>query len=183
MSPFPGSASDLRISGEAFYRERILLPDDATLVVGLLELSGSSVLGATTVSPSGQVPISFTLSVASDQVPAGRNHGLRARIVADGKIWFTSDVLLPLDPRNEEKQPSLLLVRHHDGPDSSTSAALPLGTTSATPRPNTSLTRRGFVAGTGASLATMAALGFPHVFFAAPMALTGIKSASNPAVT
>lgn len=57
-------AADITLSGSAFYRERIVLPPDAALRVGLIDLAKpEAVLNSATVVPSGQVPIAFALIV------------------------------------------------------------------------------------------------------------------------
>jgi putative lipoprotein len=105
-------AEDVDLSGSAFYRERIALPPDATLLVELIVLSKpNAALGAATVAPTGQVPIAFGLVVDSGKFSKGEAYAIQARIEVGGSTWFASAKPTPVDPTKAEEPFSILLVR------------------------------------------------------------------------
>ncbi|MER2536371.1 MAG: YbaY family lipoprotein, partial [Rhizobiaceae bacterium] len=66
LMPTIGLAEEKKVSGEASYRERIALPPNAVLTVQLADVSladaPAGIVAVQTISPAGQVPISFELS-------------------------------------------------------------------------------------------------------------------------
>ena len=91
-------AADVRLSGSAFYRERMALPGHAALVVELIDLAQPEApLCQTKVEPSGQVPITFVLVVDAGKLAPGQTYGLSARIAVDGAAWFASNEPLRVD--------------------------------------------------------------------------------------
>ena len=107
-------AADVTLSGSAFYRERIALPDHAALVVELIDLSRpETVLDETRVEPSGQVPIAFGLVVDAGKFAAGQTYGPRraSRSMARPGLRATS----PCGQSRKGGEPvSLLLLRVDD---------------------------------------------------------------------
>jgi putative lipoprotein len=63
-------AADVELSGNAFYRERIALPQDAALLVEFIDLAKpKALLGcAATVAPAGKIPIAFDLVVNASKL-------------------------------------------------------------------------------------------------------------------
>lgn len=105
-------AADVTLSGSAFYRERTALPQDAALQVELIDMAKpEAVLGATTVAPAGQVPITFGLVIDSSKLSTGQAYAMRARIKVGGSAWFSSPEPVPVDPARTEEPVSLLLVQ------------------------------------------------------------------------
>ena len=106
-------AADVTISGSVFYRERMALPDDATLTVQLVDTTQApaGVVGEALVHPAGQVPIAFSLSVDTARLASGKDHGLTARIEVDGATWFANETPAPIDLKEPAAPLSLLLVR------------------------------------------------------------------------
>ena len=105
-------AADVKLSGSAFYRERIALPPDATLLVELMDLAKpKAALGTAIVTPAGQVPIAFYLVVDSSKFSNGDAYAIRARIEVDGSIWFTDAEPIPVDPTKAGEPFSILLVQ------------------------------------------------------------------------
>jgi len=86
----PGDA----VTGTVTYRERIALPPDAALEVSLEDISRADapadVLGRATVQPAGQVPIRFSIPFDPSHVDPAHLYGVRARIVGDGRLLFSS---------------------------------------------------------------------------------------------
>jgi putative lipoprotein len=105
-------ATDVKLSGSAFYRERIVLPSDATLLVEFIDLAKpKTALGATTVAPAGQVPIAFGLVVDSSKLSNGEAYAVQARIEVGGSAWFASAEPTPVDLARAGEPFSILLVQ------------------------------------------------------------------------
>ena len=77
-------AAEVTLSGSAFYRERMALPDHAALVVELIDLSRpETVLGETRVEPwTGTDRLRSRRRCG--QVAPGQAYALKARIEVDG---------------------------------------------------------------------------------------------------
>lgn len=116
---FAGGASgqDLTLTGDVFYRERIALPRDASLYVGLVALpGGQSVVGAGAPIPvGGQVPLQFSLAVRSDVAKSGGSFGLVAEIRVSGTPMWRNEVAVPVD-LTAPIPTSILVTRTHDEP-------------------------------------------------------------------
>lgn len=97
----PAFAAPLTLTGEVSYRERMALPGGASLHVGLVRLpEGTAIVGAEAyIAPSGQIPLTFRLTVRSNPDPR-REYGLRAEIRANGQILFASPAPVPVDLSN-----------------------------------------------------------------------------------
>ena len=95
-------AAELRISGEAFYPERIALPPGAQLTVELADVSLAdtpvSVIAKQTVAPSGEAPIPFSLAFDPAMLRKNAIYGLQARIVVDDALWAATDERHEIDP-------------------------------------------------------------------------------------
>jgi putative lipoprotein len=86
-------AADTRIEGEVFYRPRIALPDDATLVVRLLDAADKAVT-TFTKTPAGQVPIPFVLEAGE----TGEGlHRIEAFIAVAGDVRFATEEPVPVE--------------------------------------------------------------------------------------
>lgn len=92
----PVAAQPFAITGEVFYRERIALPGNATLHVGLVALPGGHpVVGAGASLPArGQVPIGFTLNIRTS---VAGPVGLVAEIKSAGRTLFRTPAPVPVD--------------------------------------------------------------------------------------
>lgn len=87
------------IKGEAFYRERILLPPATDLVVELLDGEGEAGQRVARVQNLGVQgsPLKFRLHLANDTLVAGHTYQLRARLEHNGQVLFAT-LPLPLLP-------------------------------------------------------------------------------------
>ena len=91
-----GEASDVTatLAGEAFYRERMLLPPGAELLVTLEDVSkmdvASTVIASSTQVLTGAPPYQFTLDYAAADIDSRMQYSLRAKIMLDDKLLFTS---------------------------------------------------------------------------------------------
>jgi putative lipoprotein len=97
-------ADEKVLKGEVMYRERIALPPNAVLSVQLADVSLAdappAVIGERKVAPAGQVPIRFEISFDPQVIRPNMTYALQARITADGRLLFISDMrhqVVPLD--------------------------------------------------------------------------------------
>lgn len=82
------------LTGEVFYRERKLLPPGAELHVTLEDVSKmdvpSTVIAASTQSQTGAPPYQFSLDYSAADIDSRMQYSLRAKIMLDGALLFTS---------------------------------------------------------------------------------------------
>lgn len=111
------NAQGLTLTGDVFYRERMTLPDGASLYVGLVSLpSGQSIVGAGAPIPAGgQVPVQFSLAVRSDIANSGGTFGLVAEIRVNGAAIWRNEVAIPIDLAAPAPT-SILLTRTRNEP-------------------------------------------------------------------
>jgi putative lipoprotein len=105
-------AADVNLSGSAFYRERIALPQGATLLVELIDVTKpDAALSTATVAPAGRVPIAFSLVVDSNKLWKGGAYAIQARIEVGGSTWFANAEPIAVDPARAGEPLSVLLVQ------------------------------------------------------------------------
>lgn len=88
-------SSMVTVTGTAIYRERIALAPGAVFEavledVTLADAPAKEIAKTTIASPAGP-PFAFTLTAKSSEIDPGRRYSVRARILIDGKLRFTSD--------------------------------------------------------------------------------------------
>ena len=110
-TPSPGAASSQKvIRGTVVYREKVVLPQNAELIMRLVDISNPAkpvVVAESTMPTAGrQVPIPFTLPFDPAKVTGGLN-ALKATIVVDGKIQFVTGARVILQP---DKLPEALAI-------------------------------------------------------------------------
>lgn len=93
-----------RLNGTLTYRQRIALPDSATVSVILADVSLADApaidLGMHTfVSEGRQVPLPFSIEYDPALVDPAHTYAVRARIDIDGKLAWTSDTVTPVITR------------------------------------------------------------------------------------
>lgn len=112
----PALAASLTLTGEVFYRERMALPPGASLHIALVRLpDGSPVVGAEAyIAPSGQVPLTFNLTIRTNPAPKS-DYGLRAEIRANGQVLFSSPSPVQVDLANPTPM-SILVTRQKPQP-------------------------------------------------------------------
>ncbi len=83
------------VQGEAFYLERIALPQNAVLEVRLLDISlmdaPAKTLGKAIVDPAGQVPIPFKIYFNPLDQKTNHSYAISATVKVDGKLIFAND--------------------------------------------------------------------------------------------
>lgn len=92
--PAAAFADTKLLEGSVTYRERIALPPGATVEIELADVSladaPARTLARTSVTPAGQVPVAWRLEYDPAQIVAGHSYALRARILHDGRLLFTT---------------------------------------------------------------------------------------------
>ncbi|HQU68862.1 MAG TPA: YbaY family lipoprotein [Albidovulum sp.] len=82
------------LKGSVSYRERMALPDGATVRVQLLDVSladaASVTIAETVITPEGQVPIPYELHYDEAAIVANHSYAVAARIEAEGRLLYIS---------------------------------------------------------------------------------------------
>jgi putative lipoprotein len=81
----PAIAAKIGLSGEVTYRERIALPDTATLKIELIDLALPDRPRVSVSAPTGagQVPLAFTLTFEDSMILPEHDYALNAEIIAN----------------------------------------------------------------------------------------------------
>jgi uncharacterized lipoprotein YbaY len=97
LQALPASAAFLE--GEAVYRERIMPPPDAVLVVSLQDTARADVpateLGSVRVRLAGGPPYRWRLEYDERMTGAPARPVLRARVETPAGLWMTTDTVIP----------------------------------------------------------------------------------------
>ena len=111
----PDPVTDIKVSGTVTYRQRIALPPDARLEVRIEDTSladaPAAVIAEQTVTPAGQVPIAFALTVDPARRVTGHSYAIRAAIYAGEKLLFTTDTRIPALTGEAPERFDLVLVQ------------------------------------------------------------------------
>lgn len=117
------AAQDAKISGSAFYRERMALPPNARFEAVIVDASradaSAPVFARTVVDGPIQPPIRFEIAYDPKAANPAARYSLRATISVDGKLWFTTDRFTPVITQGDAGHVELLLRRvggRADGP-------------------------------------------------------------------
>ena len=101
------------IEGTATFRERMALPATAVLEATLEDVSRADApagtIARTRVSPAGNPPIAFTISYDPAKIIPGRRYAVRARILVDERLLFTTDTAAPVITSGHPRKVSLML--------------------------------------------------------------------------
>jgi len=113
----PAFAAKIGLSGEVTYRERIALPDTATLKIELIDLALPDRPRVSVSAPTGagQVPLAFTLTFEDSMILPSHDYALNAEIVA-GAIRFRNAEPHPVTPLTQTK-PILIVAQSVSRPD------------------------------------------------------------------
>mgnify|MGYP001127695477 CR=1 FL=1 len=99
-SPTPTPRPLPVVSGDIFYRERIVLPPDATVRVRVVRLGQSGaprpVLGELAFPAPRRAPIPFTLACDPSSLEPGAAYGLEVSISRRGKVEFATAEPVPV---------------------------------------------------------------------------------------
>ncbi len=119
------------ITGTVAYRQRIALPQNATVGVRLEDVSlmdapASNIAEVTVATEGRQVPIAFELKYDPAQIVASHRYNLRATISANGQMLFTTTTSNPVITGGAPLAVNLML-------EQTTGSAQAMGTPSANP--------------------------------------------------
>jgi putative lipoprotein len=116
------------IQGTATYRERMALPPAAVFEAALEDVSRADApaetIARTRVSSPGNPPIAFTIAYDPARILPDHRYVVRARILLDDKLLFSSDTATPVITRGSPTSVSILLRRVGAG---QTAPATPAG--------------------------------------------------------
>ena len=94
-----GQASG-QVHGSATYRERLALPPEAVFEATLEDASQAdapaAVIGQVRIARPGNPPIRFEIIYDPAQINASHHYVVRARILVDGKLFFSTDQSYPV---------------------------------------------------------------------------------------
>lgn len=97
----------VRLTGEVIYRERMALPANAVLELTLQDVSLADAPAKTITTYratiQGGSPIRFGLSYPKDKLDERYRYSLRAQILVDGQMWFTSTDHIAVVPREAQQ--------------------------------------------------------------------------------
>jgi putative lipoprotein len=115
------------VRGEATYRERIAVPPGAQLEVLLLDVSRadapSQAISGVTLSEIGQPPYPFEIAYRPDQIVSSHQYVVRARLLHEGRLLFTTDQAYPVITSGHPSEVQLVLKRVAAQPPASTPGA------------------------------------------------------------
>jgi putative lipoprotein len=102
------------VRGTVFYRERMLLPPGAELVVRLEDAARADVaaveIASTRIVLEGGPPYAFELAFEPSKLESDRSgYSLRARIEHDGRLMFANDTRI--NAFGAQAEPSIMVVR------------------------------------------------------------------------
>lgn len=119
------------VRGTASYHERIALPEGAVFEVVLEDVSRADApaieLGKVVIA-NPRTPVRFQIAYDPARIAPERTYAVRARIMMDGQLWFTSDQMHPVITRGAGDPVEILLksVRRSPLADGTAAAGDPL---------------------------------------------------------
>lgn len=103
------------VTGTATYPERVALPPNAVLEVTLEDISRADApateIGRARVEKPGQLPFQFSIPYDRAQIKTERMYSVRARVLADGKLLFTSAEFYPVLSRGRGNTATITMQR------------------------------------------------------------------------
>lgn len=116
------------VTGTATYRERMALPPEAVFEASIEDVSRadapSVIVGSTSVA-SPRVPIEFSIPYDIHRIQPNGRYVVRARIMLDGRMIFTTDTVHPVLGASGTDRVQLLLRRAGTGTGASTAVPSP----------------------------------------------------------
>ena len=107
------SAMAQTIQGSATFRERMALPPAAVFEASLEDVSRAGaraeIIGRTRLTSPGNPPIAFTITYDPAKIQSNRRYSVRARILVDDKLLFTTDTATPVITGGNPTSVSLML--------------------------------------------------------------------------
>jgi putative lipoprotein len=113
--PPPGNS----VKGTATYRERIAMPADAVFEATLEDVSRADapaeVISRRRIASPGNPPIAFEITYDPARIVEGRRYAVRARVLVNDQLFFTTDQSYPVTPGAGTRPLELLLRRASGG--------------------------------------------------------------------
>ncbi|HEX6464099.1 MAG TPA: META domain-containing protein [Vicinamibacterales bacterium] len=110
-----GTARAESIEGSATFRERMALPPTAVFEALLEDVSRADApaetIARTRRTSPGNPPISFTIAYDPARIQSNRTYIVRARILVDDQLWFTTDTATPVITGGHPTKVSLMMRR------------------------------------------------------------------------
>lgn len=97
--PAPSGPSAAAVTGQVVWRERLLLPPQAKVIVRLQDVSLADAparLVAEAVIPAQTPPVAFSLGYDPAQVSPSARYAVSARVEVDGRLRFINDTAVPV---------------------------------------------------------------------------------------
>ena len=105
----------MSVTGNAFYRERMLLPPDARFEAVLEDISLADapavVVGRAQIDGQTSPPFEFSIDYDPETIDPRGRYAVRATITVGGQLWFTSDTVHPVITGDHGKTVSILMRR------------------------------------------------------------------------
>ncbi|MDG5500189.1 YbaY family lipoprotein [Marinobacter sp. BGYM27] len=112
---FGGGMEESRIEGSVWYKERMMIPPDATVTVSLEDVSRADAPSVTIASkefkPEGGPPYAFSLAYDADRILKRNRYSLRAKIMRDNKLLFISTQAVPAFANDSGTPVNILVSR------------------------------------------------------------------------
>lgn len=103
------------IQGTATYRERMALPPSAVFEATLEDVSradaAAETIGGTRLTSPGNPPIKFTITYDPARILADHRYAVRARILVNDQVLFSSDTATPVITRGNPTTVSIVMRR------------------------------------------------------------------------
>ncbi len=117
VSDFEADGNQAFIEGQAFYRERIALPQGAVFTATLEDISRTGAPAVTVgqaelVDPT--VPVRFRIPYASKDINPHGRYAVRATISVENKLRFASDTIYPVLTHAEDQYAEILMAMVRD---------------------------------------------------------------------
>ena len=113
------TADTISVTGTATYRERMMLPPNAVFKATVEDVSradaATAEIGHVTLTKFSAPPISFSIAVERAKIDQNKSYAVRAQILVDGKLLFTSDTAYPVLTRGAASRVDILLKRVQGG--------------------------------------------------------------------
>lgn len=116
-APMMKPDAQLTVSGEAYYRERIMLAPESIFLATITDNSYSLISESRRVLKRNEMPVSFSMSVPAVEIDPNETYNVRVQIMdEDGQLRWTAKDVYTLNPRalNQDLGQVLLIAAGND---------------------------------------------------------------------
>ena len=114
-TPATQTVGNLMVTGTVSYRERIVLPPDAVVLVQLRDVSlmdvAAKLISEQIIKPEHSVPIPFSLPYAAQDIDERMTYSVFATIRSGDRLLFVSDRSYQVLTRGHSDHVDLILVQ------------------------------------------------------------------------